>query len=475
MKNIILEPDFKLSEERIKTYAEKYNHKLKVAKAKNDTAFIEKKYQNQKRHNSETKESVNSLIIKSSHITTAIAILKAFHGHLKNVNSAGTNPTPFEINNQALATKLSMSKRTSMRHIAKLLAVGILSEKISRKSNRAGYYVTINQSLIAGRKNEELNNLLIQQETELKNAPLTPSERHAIISKTPEFADYPGGVVPNCHHIANTRELNKNNIASGIVDNSNHQKNIRKNLSKTARNNQPENLKTVLNNVFNNQENPSREQPMQQTPDSKGVPQQRTVNKKEKKNNLRARVKKYFRDTTINIDQWTDDMISEIDGYVIITRKFAQKVLYGGRQFTEQEEYFVNQYIWRYFSISVTRSGNEFQKSMPALYNRLQLAFQITKQYVMRDPIRFILPPMMYFDVTRKYALNGALRWVEDIMKKRKTDRNFYKNQLLVGKLYRKFRETPDTHTLLQAQQQLGKLKDKQHLDRFNELVLEKA
>ena len=112
---IYLEVDINQTERRFRQYAKDYNKELQ------NPDFLKEQYAIHRQHKVEVQQSIKSLSIKSTHITTATAITKAYYRHLKQVEQGKIQGEPkFLMNGKAIATLTGMSDRSSRRHVNKL-------------------------------------------------------------------------------------------------------------------------------------------------------------------------------------------------------------------------------------------------------------------------------------------------------------------------------------------------------------------
>ncbi len=239
-----LEVDINQTEKRFRQYANDYNKEL------HNPEFLKEQYQIHKKYKVQTLETIKSLSIKSSHISTALAITKAYFHHLKQIERAKILQDPqFFMNNKAIATMTGMCDRSARRHVNKLLATGFLEEKIFRGTN-AAYVLKINPEFLVARPNKKLTELLIKQHIEsFPGIPMSSVTYKYYLSLRPSFTDFSSGIIrTECPHIEVLQDTFNNNILSkGIVDNSLHTKSKR-----------PQKL-SVINNAFKTPEKSGRQ------------------------------------------------------------------------------------------------------------------------------------------------------------------------------------------------------------------------
>ena len=187
--------DYKKTKAAIKAKIHRYNADLLLLWDHNATEFRAK-------HGLSDTQTYKTLTIKSSEETTMWSILEMFGGYLQTNAICKLAPEEFRINNVALRTKKSdlVNTSTIYRHIRKLLAAGIIKEKIFRGSNTS-YELKLNENLIQFRPNTMYNFYLMEvYKTMLGSAEVKDQYLRGISSFSPSLAHFPYGfTLANCN------------------------------------------------------------------------------------------------------------------------------------------------------------------------------------------------------------------------------------------------------------------------------------
>jgi hypothetical protein len=118
---------------------------------------------------------------------------------------------------------------------------------------------------------------------------------------------------------------------------------------------------------------------------------------------------------------------------------------------------------------------HELKRRLGTAYNQFFVRCYIKRKSILTHPESFLTAPAVWLDETNEYGYASTKEIYKSIMQARKNNKDIYKNQLLVADLWQKYFDNPCTETFRQAQQQLGKLRDKSWLDLFNTCTLKPA
>ena len=440
---IYLEVDINQTEKRIKQYAKTYNQEL------HHPEFLEEQYQRHITQKVQVQKSVKSLSIKSTHITTAIAITKAYYKNLKNIEKGKfTQCESFRLNNKALATLTGMSDRSARRHVNKLLATGFLQEKVFRGTNTS-FEIKIHPEFLVARPNEQLTEILLNQHAErYPGMPINPVTFKHYTSLRPSFSDIPSGILRSvCPVIEiNPETFNNNILAKGIVDNSGREKGKR-----------PQKL-TVINNAFNNPEVSGKpeagpEQADRRYLEEEKQPFQQKILREKPKNFPAA-------------------LFTTIFFYTDLAWNFARSLLYDNREFQPEQEQAAKSFI---AGILIEYAKNNDPRKLAQCYNEFIVTSQIVKDYTNRKIEWQLARPEYFFDPKFKGGFHRAFKeWLPRHKEKQKKKKDWNSNKKLVATLFRYYSSNPNHHRYMQCINRLGRLKNKKFLDTFNACVLDK-
>ena len=440
---LYLEVDINQSEKRFRQYAKDYNKELQ------DPKFIKEQYQLHKEHKVQSQPTIKSLSIKSNHISTVIAIIKAYYHHLKLIERGKLlRNHRFMMNNPAIASMTGMSGRSSQRHVNKLLATGFLQEKIFRGTN-AAFVLKINPEFLVARPKKKLNDLLLSQHIErYPGLPINPITYKHYMSLRPSFTDFPLGLIKTvCPHIEINPDTYNNNILSiGIVDNSQNPK--RKHPQKIS----------VINNESKIPANAGN-------PDNKN-PEQTNVRQMEVENQSYHR--KIQHEPQKNLPP---ALLSSIFLLTDLAWNFVRSLLYDNRDFQPEQEQTAKYYIAEYF---IDYAQNNNPRTLRQGYNEFITTIQIIHDYTRRNIEWQIARPEYLFDPRFKGGFYRAFKdWLPKHKQKQKQNKQWNSNKKLVAQLYRYYTTDPTYESYRKCTQRLGKLKNKKFLDIFNSCVLD--
>ncbi len=454
--NIFLEPDIQETESKLKDFVQKYNDKLK-----SDPQFCESEFHKHLTNNTEgIKQTPRSLAIKPMVLVSALQVVKFYHSHLKALSTTGrpSSAGDFKINNQALSTRLIYCKGTSHRHLDRLIVAGIMKDYVFRGSN-SGFELRVNNRLLVARKDMRFTDMLIEQaKMKAEDGVVDIKVINSIYKLRPSFIDYPNGYYTTWSYIAtNTLGLKKNNNIEiqGIVKNLNN--------SNNASSQQPD---QVLNN------------------DSIECPENRTTQELPLEQSELPNFKKYAKIITPSYQQnnsWAVDnerklnnlpakIRGQIDFYIERSFIFAKNVLWPDEILTNYQAKAIIDFLLTYYIYATT-----LQHKTPPLrkfFTEFAARIQISRDYVKRQPNRFIMQPSLYF-THESSGFRGTKPWYIKSRKKQQQKTEWNQNQRKVAHLFIKYQFDKTTDNYLKAVQQLGKLHDKSHLELFNKCVLE--
>ena len=372
------------------------------------TEFLKEQFALHLHHKVEVCESVKSLSIKNTHITSMVAITKAFYQHLKRVEKGSiTGVASFRMNNHALATLTSMSPRSAQRHVNKLLATGFLEEKVFRGTN-ASYLLKINPEFLVARPHPVLTEQLIKQHIEkypaLSIPPVTYRYYHSL---RPSFTDAPDGILrSSCLHTAiNQDTLNNKILSKGIVDNCGKQ------------NSKPTEKITVINNVFDRsaiaeQDNTKQEQ-IGIRPSAEEEQAYRQKIRRSNQNNFPA------------------EIFSSVFFFTDLAWNFARSLLYENREFQPEQEQAAKTFIAGIFT-GFARNNNP--KKLAQCYNEVIVTMQIIHDYTRRKIEWQLARPEYFFDPKFSGGFHRAFNeWLPNHQKNRERNKQWNSNKKLVA------------------------------------------
>lgn len=441
---IYLEVDINQTEKRFRQYANDYN------KALHNPEFMEEQYKIHQKYKVQSLKTIKSLSIKSSHISTTLAIVKAYFHHLKQIERAKIIKDPqFYMNNKAIAKMTGMCDRSARRHVNKLLATGFLEEKIFRGTN-AAYVLKINPEFLVARPNKKLIDMLIKQHIEnFPGIPISSVTYKYYHSLRPSFTDLSSGILrTECPHIEVLQDTFNNNILSkGIVDNSIHTKSKH-----------PQKI-SVINNAIKIPDKNGRQDDTKQ--------EQTIVRLKENTNqDYQQKIKIEFQK---NIPP---ALFSSIFSFTDLAWNFAHSLLYENRPMNPNQEQTTKRYIAGFF-LEYVKNNNP--RTISQCYNEFITTIQIIDDYTKRKVEWQIAKPEYLFDPKFNGGFYRAFNdWLPKHKERQKNNKEWNTNKKLVAQLYRYYSADPTFERYRQCIQRLGKLKNNKFLNTFNTCILDK-
>jgi len=440
---LFLEVDINQTEKRFRKYASDYNKEL------HNPEFLKEQYHVHQKFKAKVEQNIKSLAIKSTHIHTTIAIIKAYYSHIKQMERCRIiKDSKFSMNNVALGNMPGMSDRSSRRHVNKLLAIGFLREKIFR-GTYTSFVLKINPEFIVARPHEKLTDMLINQHVERFPGMLISSAMLTLFkSLRPSFIDFPSGVIRTiCPDLAiNPDTFNNNILSKGIVDN-----------CLNSKSKWPQKI-SVINNELKDSScigNPDNKNP-EQTNVRHGVEQNQDYQQKiqrEKQKNI------------------PPAMFQSIFFFTELAWNFVRSLLYDGREFSPGQVQTAKFYIAGYF---LEYAKNNNPRTISQSYNEFVTTIQIINDYRNRNIEWQTARPEYFFDPRFNGGFYRAFKeWLPKHKEKQKNNKEWNTNKKLVAQLYRYYSTDPTFERYRKCTQRLGKLKNTKFLDTFNTCILD--
>lgn len=432
MDTIYLQINIKASKAKIKQHVDAYNEKIMR----------------------QNPDDYHKYTIKGGHLTTAYHILIAYYNHLINqAKYKSQSPRPLIMNNKAIAEMMGATTtgRTAANHIARLMAAEIVIKKEFRGTN-TGFFIEMNPDLLVAMPDTTLiNNVTaLYEQCVLKGHPDSPEERQKIQFLTPSFSTFSGGIGKLFRHIVTRTLLELNfNMQGGIVDN--HESTPQA----------PQDSQVNNDGIAPLRDGNELERELEHGLLSDGKTSDSTVTGEIEENSG----KKVFRAPKISIDEVARR--EKIGNFAILAWNFIQTNLYNGREFAGHDVIIALDFLKKHFTGHSANSN-----TLAEAFNKLVFRVILTRQYVLREPGRYVPHPRKWLDPTFQHGFHGTAGWLDAVTTKQKENAEYYSNLKLVSELYRQFAANPGAFNFIEARQTLGKKKNKEYLEMFDKAVL---
>jgi len=366
--------------------------------------------------------------LKSTHINTAKAIIRAYAKHLKALSLAHLRPLEphFRTNNVALAEMTSLNPSSVWRHVERLITHGIIKEKIFRGTN-ASYELIINPDILAADNGVEFEAFKDSQYQKLMKKQQLDEADYAFL-KTIK-ADFSQGfyfsllpfMIAECKHIEDRKHLQETNI------------------------NMEQETVERYSAALHNSENAIDE--------STHFQEQETINRKQ-----RRQADGCAKKTT--------------DFWVGMVWNFLIMALYSGRrQPDETLEYRAKGFILHHLTKETENVPEISEKWISVRANAMMECAMLARRYKERSPDRFIPNIDTWLDPEFQHGFIGTIPWLTKTRKRRKENREYLASVKELVKWYNYYVKYPGLHSFMQARQALGKKHDKGLIEIFDQAV----
>lgn len=461
--------DYKKTRTAIKEKIDQYNADLQLSFESDKAAF-------RKKHSLAINQGYKACTVKSPDETTMWCILEMFGAYLQNNMRFKLMPENFRINNMAVCCKKSdrVVSSTVYRHIRRLIAAGVVKEKVFRGTNTS-FDLVLNPDLIHLRQNSEYNFYLkALYEGMLGSLKVNPQAFKGIFSFSPTLAHFPFGLtLASCSHISTGIILqeHKINMESGIVsfdfpalaDPSleNRAANDQKDKNKSE-----EGQKSGQENEKNSPQSPYQPGSGFQKNSARGGPENfekeysqvmkygEAVNRAEE-----LKEKKQFPKNE------SEQLWKEVLSFYC----YAMAVLWPDRVVTIYERNKICAEIYKHFKKELAN-----KPVYPTVYNfrgTFMLRILLTKKYCKKATWWNLESPTSYFDFDKKTGFTGTAAWADkakEMEDKNKLYLDHYRKFINGWKDYTK---QPNMQTYRAVAQTLGKLKHECWINYFNQSV----
>lgn len=432
---IYLELNIKASTKKLSDYIDNYNEQLQ----------------------SDKPMEYKKLTVKGSQKNSAEKLLKAYYNHLVLAAKMKSKRNfPFKVNNVALATMLGGTtvKRTAANHIAKLEEAGLIKKKFM--GTRTGFTIEFNPEILVAMPNETFSNELeacYQQVVDNGHAD-SPEERQIIQSLTPSFSVFSNGMGKILPHIAarTLQELNFN-MRLGIVDNS----------ESTPQAPQDSEINNKISNAAVSVGNSS---PEQQEPVQEHGMQKMMLDFPSDLDSPEGKIEKKLRPApAISLSEI--QRREKIFDFALMAWHFILANLYDNRSFKDNDVRISIDFLRKYFEQYAAN-----RNTIGEAFNKLVFRVILARKYVLRNVGSYIPNPRVWLDPTFAQGFSGTEAWLITVHQKQKENADYYSNIKLVSELYRQFAADPGVFNYQSARQTLGKKKNKEYLQMFDDAVL---
>lgn len=370
--------------------------------------------------------------VKAAHLNTAFRIIKFYFKYAQELERTKQTGM-FLVNNQMLATLNTYDVSTAYRHIQRLIAAGIIKEKMFKGSNTS-YQLILNPEILVGNWNNVYSQELLKSCEKISD--LTDDDRKKILAQCPIFAgDFCLPYIADCNDIA-TRTFQELNIK------------IDKVVCKQTHN----------NTGTNKQEHRNK--------NKKGCCSDFAAANLPGKNNndkLIQYTKKVY------ADKENESFQQKVNFYVDILMTMVMNLLYKNKIFSEFTTDIVKNHLTTYFT-----GICENEKKVVETYNKLAIRLMIVRKWLIKAPGRFVPSPDVYFDPMFDKGFINTESWFVNYKKQQEINKEYYSNQRIFIRWWNEWNKRPAADVYHQATQELGKKKDKYFHDLFVKCVIDK-
>jgi len=457
--------DYKKTKLAIKEKIDQYNNDLKQLFYKDEAAFRKEKGLTEK-------QTYKALTIKSSDETTLFSILEIFGGSLHRNSYTNLPPEAFRINNKAVCTQKNnhIHKRTSQRHISKLMQAGLIVEKIFRGTN-ASFEIVFNQNLVHFKPNSDYNFYLVELYKQMLGTnDVNPKVFKGLYSFSATLAHFPlGYTVASCRLNSTSIILleHKINIESGIVNYD----------FAFPQNSSPKNQ--INNNFFIKDLNKESQKTCQteDTPPIAAAPPRAEFSSTDDELGLhedflenQALTVKVERaeqqNKTITSGKTEDDKLWK---HVLGFYAYAMAILWPERVVSPYERNKICSNIYQQFKKRL--GNNPVEPSVYLFRGEFLFRILLTKKYISKNPFWNIESPTSYFEIDHQRGFNGTYSWVEKSKKMEAENKLYLTHYKTFVQTWKDYTKNPGITAYNLAIAQLGKLKKECWKEYFNQSV----